>query len=59
MAGKTIKTVSLIPNWKAAASIYILAFEANCGGRTAAKEGIMEMAEKFDAYIAANKEEAA
>jgi hypothetical protein len=52
---KTTKTVQLLPNWKTAATIYIMAFEANCGGRTAAKEGIIEMAEKFDAYIESNK----
>lgn len=53
------KTISLVPSWKAAASIYIMAMEAGTPeGKEAAKAGIMEMAEKFDAYIEANKEAA-
>lgn len=54
---KQIKSVSLVPNWKAAAQIYIMALENGTPeGKQAAKAGIAEMAEKFDAYIAANKE---
>ena len=48
-----MKRVPLIPNWKVAAKIHIMAFEAGTPeGRLAAKDGIMDMAEKFDLLIA-------
>ena len=57
---KTIKTIKLIPTWKAAARIYIECMKHGTTpvGKEAAEAGIMEMAEKFDAYIEANKEAA-
>lgn len=54
------KKIDLLMNWKAAASIYVMALEAGTpAGKQAAKEGIMEMAEKFDAYIESNKDKEA
>jgi len=51
------REISLIPNWKAAAQIYIMALENGTStGQQAGREGIMEMAQKFDAYIAQQKE---
>lgn len=46
------KTISLIPTWRAAASIYIMALENGTPeGQQMAKQGILEMAERFDTYI--------
>lgn len=54
---ETVKSIPLVPNWKAAASIYIMAIEAGTPkGVEAGKAGVMEMASKFDAYIESNKE---
>ena len=52
------KTINLIPNWQAAAQIYIMALENGTPeGVRAGREGVMEMAEKFDNLIAHMKEE--
>jgi len=57
MAVKEIKTVQIIPTWKAAASIYIMALENGTReGQDAARAGIYEMAEHLDRINADNSD---
>ncbi len=45
-----VKTIELVPTWKAAARIYMMALvNGTHEGRKAAEAGILEMAEKLDA----------
>jgi len=45
------KTISLIPSWKAAASIYIMALQNGSPvGVEAAQDGILEMATMIDGF---------
>jgi hypothetical protein len=45
----TVKTISLIPTWRAAARIYMQCLEHGTEeGKQAAREGILEMAEHLD-----------
>lgn len=56
MATKTLKTVQLIPTWKAAASIYITAIvNGTPEGQQAGIAGVHEMAEHLDRINAENK----
>ena len=51
------KTVKIIPTWKAAASIYIMALEnGTAEGQRAARAGIYEMAEHLDRINADNSD---
>lgn len=53
---KTVKTVTINPTWRAAASIYIMALENGTPeGRRAAREGIYEMADHLDKLNADSK----
>lgn len=55
---KVIKTVKIIPTWKAAASIYIMALENGTPqGKEAGRAGIYEMAEHLDRINDDNKEQ--
>ncbi len=54
---KAMKTVQLIPTWKAAASIYITAIvNGTPEGQRAGIAGVHEMAEHLDRINAENKE---
>ena len=53
------KTVKIVPTWKSAASIYIMALEAGTPeGKQAARDGIYEMAEHLDRINAERNAEA-
>ena len=53
---KVVKTVQLIPTWKAAASIYITAIvNGTPEGQQAGIAGVHEMAEHLDRINAENK----
>ncbi len=51
------KTINLTPTWRAAARIYIACLEDGDSeeAKQSARDGIMEMAEKFDAVIKEHK----
>ena len=54
---KAAKTVQLIPTWKAAANIYIMALEnGTAEGKAAGRAGIHEMAEHLDKINADNSD---
>ncbi len=55
--GKPLKTVQLIPTWKAAASIYITAIvNGTPEGQRAGIAGVHEMAEHLDRINADNSD---
>lgn len=55
--GTPAKVVKIIPTWKAAASIYIMALENGTHeGKAAGRAGIYEMAEHLDRINADNSD---
>lgn len=53
---KPVKTIELIPTWRAAARIYVACLlNGTEEGKRNAEDGIMEMAEKLDALVAERK----
>lgn len=57
MTTETQKGVELVPTWKAAAQIFIMAIEnGTAEGQRAGHQGIMDMADKLDALRKAQEE---
>ena len=50
---KSVESVEMVPTWKAAAQIYVMAIQHGTReGKRAGIEGVMEMADKLDALRA-------